>query len=253
MAGGEPEARKELIFLGAGVYFAAFSYRDSPFVWKLPLDHLRSLGFESRIGSYSQFSTESRFRFSLRKVGKLSITNLEHKVSRAIDSLSAIPNYERYFAFSQKSNEMSLKLNLGRRGVVETRGFCVIQEKLTPVSKKGINLDDGYASKIFQINKFFWSHGIGFFRYAELLGFENHAWTEDQQLKGFDLTGVTTNREKLMSRVGESNPKFCKYLDGLCNKLRDGNSSDSIESFKRLCLKNYSPEIIARYWGQGQK
>ena len=237
------------VFLGAGVYFAAFSRPNASQVWKIPLENLRKLGFEKQFFAYSRFATDSRWTFVKRKVRKVRVPELVRQTTLAAQQLTTVQGYSKFFAATEVASGAEIILDLGRCGIQSYSGFAVVQESLRPLNTDRILIDDeSIVESIYSVNQFFWNHGIAFFRYAELLGFENHAFAPDGSIKGFDLTGVTTSLSKITARVGLENRKFRSYLDKLCQRLSSQNDKQVIDQFQKWCLDKYSVQNISDHW-----
>jgi hypothetical protein len=238
-----------ITYIGAGVHFAAFLDHSTQHVWKIPKTILFSQGIEPRVLSsvkpFAGIFSYGKQTYPTHNSGP----NFKNYIYSAVSQITKIPGYENFFTTTEIFDSSDLILAFQDTTTHKYHDFSIRQSLLTPLSKRvfcrsKINL----AKHIYEINSYFWTYGVGFYRYAELLGYENHGLSAEGQLLGFDLTGVTTSLDKMTSRIGPGNQKFQLKVRALSKLGRWHVSNNNSNEFIEFCNEYYSVPRLKKLW-----
>jgi len=236
-------------YIGAGVHFAAFLDQSTQNVWKIPKTILFSQGIDPRffpsVDSLFSFFSHGKFSHPIPKPAP----DFKDDVYRAVSQITATPRYENFFTTTKIFDSSDLILEFEGTTTHKYHDFSIRQTLLTPLSRRVFCRSKvSLAEHIYKINAHFWSYGVGFYRYAELLGYENHGLSAEGQLLGFDMTGVTTSLGKMTSRIGPENQKFQVKVRALSQLGRWIISNKDSDEFTECCNQHYSVQRLKRLW-----
>jgi len=240
---------RRVTYIGAGVHFAAFLDEPAQKVWKIPKTILFSHGVDPRafspVKSFTGILAQGEISFPIHESGP----DFKNYIYGVVSRITTTPRYETFFANTEIFDFSNLALGLRDKTTHEYHDFSIRQSVLTPVSQKVFCRDKiNLAKHIYEINSHFWSYGIGFYRYAELLGYENHGFAAEGRLLGFDLTGVTTSLERMASRIGPGNEKFQIKVRALSKLRRWHVSNNDSSEFVAFCNEYYSVSRLKELW-----
>ena len=235
-----------LTIIGNGVHFAACAEEGSKWIYKVPVQVI--LG---KRGSVSH--SRGALNRLLERVGcgiKYSqwTPDKERRVLYAGERIKTIGDYNRCIACFDMQQETKFKL-LIRGEIIEYIGFAIKQEKLIPFEtiERLPGLKD-YVKRVYEINTMAWSHGVAFYKYAELLGWHNHGMSPNGCIKLFDFIDITEDLEFVCKRVGRRCEKFNARVNYLAKRLSKRFSREEVDYFIDYCYENYRGENIRNIW-----